>query len=313
MAKEEIAVPEETALAEAGGNALDYLTQHAAETHYDPGFMVIKPNKGAKSFDAGVLGTLDGPLETIVMSMNRRRGFWPPDKTISKDQLAVALQCTPDELGKYNEEEVNNWRGRRPLCGSSNNNGTKGELPKILDADAPDIVTRLLEPPMECGFACRDCRWNAFGSDFRGGAGKACKETIALLLYFYDSDMVAILSISPTSIRAWKNYKTSLPGQIFSNIFTEVSTYSHNSGSYEYNLLEFAPVKQKGVIVPVEPEHAKALGTKVTYGGRECMKAEALIAEFLNMELEEEVDSPVNGSVDVEAEDVPFADEGDNF
>lgn len=296
--------------AEIGNNALDFLVQHAKDTPYDPGFMTIKVNKGAKSFSAGAIGTLDSPLECIVLSMNRRRTLWPPNKDISPDQLAVALQCTPDEIGKYNETEVNAWRGKRPLCVSSNNNGSRGKLVKILDADAPKVVTEILGTPMEAEFKCSECRWNAFGSDFKGGAGKGCRESIMLLLYFVTEDMAATISITPTSIKAWKEYKTSFPGQVFNNVFTEISTYGiTNDSGYNYNLLEFAPLKAKGgVIVPVEPEHAAKLGTVISYGGRECMMLEALIAEFLEIELEEEESEDMP-----EGEDVPVDETSPEF
>lgn len=296
----------------AGESALDILTKHAESAPYDPGFMPIKANKGAKSFNAGALGTLDGPIECVIMSVNHRRGLWPPKADISTEQLAAALECMPDDIGKYNLAEVDAWRGKRPLCGSSGNGGVRGEMSKILDADAPDIVEKIIAYPMTANFSCGKCKWEKFGSDWTGGAGKACKETRMLLLYFLEGDMAATLSVTPSSIRHWKSYKTSLPKQNFSKVFTQISTSSVSQGGYDFNVVEFEPSKEGGVIVPVLPQHVASLGERVTYGGRECYKLEALYAEFLNIELEDEQDDPTNGTVE-ESSQTPFDDKDEDF
>ena len=313
--KEELIIMDEaTEIVEytPGQSALDILTRHAESAPYDPGFMPIKPNKGAKSFNAGALGTLDGPLECIIMSVNHRRGLWPPDGSISLDQLAASLECMPADIDKGWRAAADDWRGKRPLCGSSNNGGTKGEPPKILDTDTPDIIEKFIQFPSTSDFSCGKCKWNVFGSDFKGGAGKACKETRMLLLYFIEEDMAATISITPSSIKYWKDYKTSLPRQNFSGCFTKVSTSSVSQGGYDYNILEFEPSKEGGSIVPVLPEHVASLGELVIYGGRECYKLQALIAEFLNIELEDEQDYDVDDGMDTDG-DVPFDEEGKDF
>lgn len=297
----------------AGESALDILTRHAESAPYDPGFMPIKPLKGAKSFSAGALGTLDSPIECIIMSVNHRRGLWPPEKGSAPSQVAAALECMPEDIGgKYNREEIDSWRGVRPLCGSSNNGGVKGGLSKILDADAPDIVEKMVSFPMLADFSCAKCKWNLFGSDWRGSAGKACKETRMLLLYFLDGDMAATISITPSSLRNWKSYKTSLPKQNFSGCFTKISTYPITKDSNEFNLVEFEPSKEGGAIVPVLPQHVASLGERVVYGGRECYKLEALIAEFLNIELEDEQDYDTNGAVE-DGNQTPWDDKDKEF
>ncbi len=281
-----------------GANALDILNAHVATTPYDPGFMKIAPNKGAKSFNAGSLGTMDGPLECIILSVNIRRGLWPPDKTVSVGQLAVAFECLPDDLAGYKAVEVKDWCGPRPLCGSSGNGGSKGALNKVVDADAPDVVERFLSPPSMAAFNCAKCKWNEFGSDLRQGRGKACKESHMLLLYFPKEDMAATVSLPPTSIKPWREYKTSLPHQNFASCFTAVGTLSIEADGNTWNIFEFEPAKVDGKIVPVTPESLAELGQQVSYGGREVIKLQALIAEFLNIELEEETDYPNGGGAE---------------
>lgn len=304
MAKE--TRPDETALA-IGGNALDILHAHALEAPYDPGFMPITANKGAKSFNMGALGTKDGPLECIIFSANTRRGLWPPDPTVSKEQLGIALEIMPDGVGSV--EGLDAWRGKRPLCGSSNNGGARGEMPKVIDAGAPSIVEQICGPAIEADFRCAKCKWNQFGSDWRGGAGKACKETRMLLLYFDAEDMAATISATPSSLRNWRDYKTSLPRQNFASCFTSIATVPVTQGSYSYNVLEFEPVKIKSKIVAVEPIHLAKVGEMVTYGGREVMKLQALIAEFLNIELEEDLDYQNGDKVEDDDSGTPFDDE----
>lgn len=293
MPDNEIAIVED-----AGNAALDILNQHIQTIAYDPGFMKIKPNKGAKSFDAGALGTMDGPLECIILSVNVRRTLWTPDKLITEEQLATALQMMPTDIDKWVASEVTDWCNNRPLCGSSNNNGTKGEIYKIVDVDAPAVVGKLLNPPAKAAYSCTKCKWNDFGSDFKGGAGKACKESHWLLLYFRQEDMAATIALPPTSIKPWKEYKTSLPRQNFTAMFTSIATVPTSKGGYDFNVCEFTPVKAKSKIVEVEPMHLATLGEKVVYGGQEVYKLQALIAEFLEMEVDEE-DNPNAGSGDI--------------
>ena len=306
MAKEELTIPDnEIAIVQdAGNNALDILNQHVQTIAYDPGFMALKPNKGAKSFDAGALGTMDGPLECIIFSVNTRRTLWTPDQNIGTEQLAAALQMMPKDVEKYNASEVSDWCSGRPLCGSSNNGGTKGGPLKLVDADAPDIVGKLLTPPAKAGYSCSKCKWNEYGSDFKGGAGKACQEKPMLLLYFYKEDMAATISLPPTSIKAWRAYKTSFPGQNFSAVFTSISTAPTTKNGNTFNLIECEPVKVKGSMVPIEATHMAALGEPIVYGGREVAKLEALLAEFLEIELEDE---EIGGG-----DDIPFEDGGNS-
>jgi len=311
MAKnKDIAVKEDNAIANvASENALDFLNQHVATAEFDPGFMRIKVSKGTKTFSVGELGTKDSPLECIVLSVNKRRGLWPPDKSISKEQMAVSLEVMPDDV-KMEIDKVNDWRVNRPLCGSSSKTPGKGVLPKIVDPEAPELVSQLLKFPSECDFVCAKCKWNEYQTDFKGTRGKGCKESRLLLLYFPgEEDMVATLSVPPTSIRAWTRYKTSLPRQNFASCWTAISTRPAE-GDWEYNFIDFDPAKDKGKIVRVEPDHLASLGENVLYKGVEVSKIEAYITEFGGLELEEELDY-LNGDT-VGDDDVPFGDSNDD-
>ncbi len=57
---------------------------------------------------------------------------------------------------------------------------------------------------------CVKCPYNVFGSDPKGGAGKACKEMRRLFLVEEDSILPVILNIPPTSLRAFDQYMSGL-------------------------------------------------------------------------------------------------------
>ena len=296
-----------------GDNAMAFLEQHMEEIPYDPGFMKIQPNKGAKTFNFGALGTKDSPVEAIVLSVSISRTLWPPDDVATTEQLAGVIQCMPDDIGKYSQSDLKDWSNGRPLC-MSKGTGTKGEFAKILDADAPDIAPLLMDFPAKAGYNCAKCRWNEYETDFKGGRGKACQEKHLLLLWFPAEEMAAFVAVPPTSLKVWRSYKISLPNQNVSANFTAISTVPYNNGKYDYNLFDFAPVKDGGKIVPVTPADVASLGAIVSYNGQDVIKLKALIAEFLAIELEDEEEegksdaapeSPVSDAVDGD-EDTPF-------
>jgi hypothetical protein len=286
------------------------------EIDFEPGFMRIKVSRGAKAYTVGELGTKESPIECIILSVNSRRGLWPPDQSISKEQLGKALGLPPDaeKIKQYNAKAVEDWRSNRPLCGADSSTAGKGVLPKILDAEAPALVGDFLEYPQAADFVCAKCRWNEFSTDFKGTQGKACKESRMLLLYDPEDDMVATLSVPPTSIGAWRRYKTSLPRQNFARVWTSISTRP-SEGGWEYNLIEFAPVKHKGTIVYVEREHVAPLGVTVNYQGSSVPKIKAYISEFRRIPLEDAEDYHEDSEIDDEdsGSDIPFEDSGSEF
>lgn len=302
----ELQKTEETAIAETGKSALDILDEHAETLPLEIGFMRIKPSRGAKAFSMGELGTKDSPLECIILSVNNRRGLWPPDGTVNKDYLAAMLGVVPDDVN-YDAKKVDEWRGNRPLCCADASTEGRGTLPKILDAEAPEVVARLLSLPQKVDYICAKCKWNEFGSDFKGTSGKACKESRLLLLYFPgEDDMIATLSIPPTSIGSLRRYKTSIPRQQLHKWFTSISTRP-SEGSYEYNVIEFEPVKQRGKVAVVTPHDVAALNQTVVYDGMKVPKIAAYLSEFMRIPIENETDYIVE-----EPSETPFDETPDD-
>jgi hypothetical protein len=58
--------------------------------------------------------------------------------------------------------------------------------------------------------ACATCPHNQFGSDPKGGGGKACKEMRRIFLVEKDAILPAILNIPPTSLKAFDTYMSGL-------------------------------------------------------------------------------------------------------
>lgn len=54
---------------------------------------------------------------------------------------------------------------------------------------------------------CATCRWNAFGSDKKGGKGKACKETRRMFMILDGEDVPRMLSLPPGSLQSWKQFR----------------------------------------------------------------------------------------------------------
>lgn len=287
----EIVDTNKEALAEQGQNVMDVLDRKAAEAPYRPGFLDIKVNRGAKSFEAGSLGTIDAPIECIILAVDHQRALWP--------------QGSDDEQDKMRE-----WCGKRPLCASRANGGVRGQLPKDVDKGTPKNIRDLLKAPMDeelhCGTPLKPrCKWNMFGTA-DSGDGKACKERRRLLVYISDISSVAMLSVSPSSLSAWAAYEDSMPGRRVDTCITSINLTVQKKGSNSYSVMDFSPVKEKGSIIPLTREMLSPLGRKVNYDGQEMVEIIAILNYFGQLEIiseeeEEEADIVDNG--------VPF-DEG---
>lgn len=54
--------------------------------------------------------------------------------------------------------------------------------------------------------SCESCPYNQFGSDIKGGKGKACKNMHRLYIMVSGQPLPMLLVLPPTSLRNWKNY-----------------------------------------------------------------------------------------------------------
>lgn len=103
---------------------------------------------------------------------------------------------------------------------------------------------------------CATCRYNQFGSG-AGGSGKACQNRIDLYIMRDNSTFPIVLSLPATSIKAFKNYITSivLKKKRLYQAVTEISLKKVKSaGGIDYATCVF----KKAGEVPAEELHAMA-------------------------------------------------------
>ena len=85
-----------------------------------------------------------------------------------------------------------------------------------------------------------NCPLNKWGSDRKGGAGKACKETRRLLIQEEEKRIPVILSLSPTSLKPFKAYATKMTGDksAFFAVVTELGVKEQSStGGFDYGIV----------------------------------------------------------------------------
>lgn len=93
---------------------------------------------------------------------------------------------------------------------------------------------------------CLDCHWNKYGTAGEGKRGKACKNMIRLYIITEAAPVPLLLSLPPTSIRAWQTYRYGLSMDCLTpkDVITELTlkiTASKSSGD------KFATVKPRMV------------------------------------------------------------------
>lgn len=88
-------------------------------------------------------------------------------------------------------------------CNARFNEGTMGEPPVCSSMDAKIGLDR--ETGGVCG--CLDCPYNEFGSSTKGTGGKACKNMIRLYMMVPGSPIPLLVSVPPTSMKNWQNYR----------------------------------------------------------------------------------------------------------
>lgn len=271
--KEELVVAGSNLPAEVGESVLSYLDEKADE-FYEPGFVVFQIGHQTGVFTAPGFGSVEGFIGVILAA-----------------ELVRALWFSGTDAERKTAE---GWTGGFPICSSRNNNGARGELPKALDKDTPDLVRAVIEPIINCDFQCQACQWNKFGSALRG-RGKLCKESRRLLIWSPKTGVPGVLSVPPSSIANWRQYRAGMQGKHFSRVVTNFSLQQVTAGTNKYCVVNFSVAKDEDKNpMPVEPEMVVALGRQVSYGGRDMMEAEALMAEFLNLSIEREIDYPDN-------------------
>jgi len=147
-----------------------------------------------------------------IKIMHREKQFLLPDGKATKEIKGVVI---------YFHRARGFWRDEgesMPTCSSMD--GKKG------------TVTETGEPQ-----TCSSCPYNQFGSDLKGGKGKACKE-MRRLFVLQEGDMYpSILSIPPTSLRNWDSYVSNLVSKkkIPLAFVTTFTLEKANTGSFDYS------------------------------------------------------------------------------
>ena len=113
--------------------------------------------------------------------------------------------------------------GNPPLCSSPDGNRgyfdpepTKAQFEAASGTTAPHpgIVLLTNNEALPESFSCNRCPMNVWGSEHQrrggNGKGKACKTMRRLLLLIDDWTLPALMSLPPTSIKAWDSYCSSL-------------------------------------------------------------------------------------------------------
>lgn len=169
------------------------------------------------------------------------------------------------------------------------------QVPTCSSMDGVTGIRRITEDGSETEIVnCVNCPYNQFGSDPKGGAGKACKEMRRLFVVEKDSILPAILSVPPTSLKAFDQYMSALVSKRKAHIAYETifRLEGAKGAGFDYSK----------VVFELGDEHPKG---KI----RELMKMrESVIAAAKNIAIE--ADDYMGGTTN---EDAALPDDGEVY
>ena len=147
---------------------------------------------------------------------------------------------------------------------------------------------------------CATCPMNQFGSDPKGGKGKACKEMRRLFILQKGDMYPSIMNVPPTSLRQWDAYVSALLSkkQIPLSFVTILNLEKANNGSFDYCKLA--------------PEKGEALDKTEILALLKMREEVIRAAEKLGIETDDYVEVEntdfMNGAQDVQfkEEDIPY-------
>jgi len=255
----------------------DMLNQ-AADEEPETGLLAIKIKHQAAIFQSVGFGN-GTEFNAIILGIEKFRALWPFGSNAQK------------------EKAVKNYFDPLPICGSRGVEFREGigELTKALKDDAAAAVKEIVGPIIQNGNICKQCPWGQWGSDIKGGRGQQCRLGQRFLLYSPETNSAAVMAITATSLKSWRNYRAGLVNGHYSMVVTNFSLIEQ-SGNFDYCICKFTAGD------PVTSEMLAPLAKTVSYQGQDVMYAKALRAEFLNLSLEKEAEF-----------DDKEAEEADNF
>ena len=240
------------------------------------GLVQLKALKGSANFDGGAQGTLESPINAIIIESEPTRTLWAQgDESVIK--------------------KVTEW-SRRPICSSRNEWGSDnhltqtgwvaGSLGKELDDEAPEQVRMYVESIQNINFRCNKCPYAEYESAV-SGRGQACRSGYRLLLYIQSEDMICVLNITPSSLKRWREFNIGLQRKSPAMYITEISTFpAETEGVNQYNLIDFKLHKENKVVQLTTGDMLRSLSGRMMYAGKNMSLLEAYRLEFRRVELE---------------------------
>lgn len=133
---------------------------------------------------------------------------------------------------------------------------------------------------LPAGQSCKDCPYNQWGSDPKGGKGKHCKDIYRVYVLRENSMFPVLLALPPTSLANWELYVRRLTNKIIP--YTGVVTMAklekdRNAGGIEYSKVVFAKAAN---LTPAERKTLKEVARSM----KPAMRAQAIDATEYNAE-----------------------------
>jgi len=231
------------------------------------------PSGGMMAFSVDETDTLKPPVKAIIAVSQKARAFWPAKDTA----------------------------GQPPLCASPD--GMHG----VFDAASDQVKAALTLPyrhpalaEVEEGkatgpWSCADCPMAAWGSG--NGRGQACKSLRRLIVLVEGWSMPAIMTLPPTSIKAFDTYASAMArtrGQAYFTAWTRIELVQEtNAAGIKFSVAKF------GVDKPLtEAELAAVIDVRHQF---------AELVRTLNIAADDyATDSAAIPSAQAQDEDIPF-------
>lgn len=261
-------------LTDGGFGALD-VELKGEDTGFNPRPVTVSINHQSAEFEIPGVPAVDD-LEAVVIAAQRCRVFFPK----------MGSDAITDELSAFT--------GGQPFCSSQDY--AHGKLADVdWDNKPPDSATALKDKIAEGGLFCSQCplnKWESVTLLGRTGRGKACDDRRRLCLWKEGWDVPVILGVSPSSIRNWDEYCSSLVigGYRSYHAVTKLTLETVTAPNRKYAVIKF---KFKS---PITLDMQAELLSKVTMRGEEQSLIKALVDIFNRKESVEEEGYTVNGN-----------------